>query len=229
MKSVKKSTGTQGGMNGFIVSTLFVLLACWFLWGFDTTPIPESPAARVNKADLSIAPRRIALSDPPIIHLNGYDRNCMDCHMLFPPRAEPPESLAVHSHIIMNHGMNDQCRNCHDLANRNRLVMQNRVILPFSQSAQLCGKCHGPTYRDWERGMHGRSQGFWNRSLGELIRLRCVDCHDPHSPRVPAMVPMKPLPSPHTLRMGTLREEHDSAEESDPLRRTIMRGSRNHE
>jgi hypothetical protein len=69
--------------------------------------------------------------------------------------------------------------------------------LNFSESTQLCGSCHGPTYRDWEAGAHGRTSGYWNRSLGAITRADCVSCHNPHAPPFPAR---RPAPGPHPLR-----------------------------
>lgn len=236
MNRMDTSSSSRKGMSGFIIGPLLLLLACWFLWGFDITNLPKAKPISVNKSYLSIEPRRQALGDPPVIHLNGYDRTCMDCHKLFPPRANPPTRLFVHDHVKLNHGINDQCRNCHDLENRDRLVLRGNKTIPFTDSVLLCANCHGPTYRDWERGMHGRSQGFWDKRKGDLKRLDCVDCHDPHSPREPAMLPVAPLPAPsrpHQMdghghlgghgHMSDQGEQHE-AEESDPLRRTIMEG-----
>ena len=31
---------------------------------------------------------------------------------------------------------------------------------------KLCAKCHGTIYRDWQAGVHGRQNGFWNAEHG---------------------------------------------------------------
>jgi hypothetical protein len=148
----------------------------------------------------------------------------MDCHMLFPAMDEPPERLQQHTDIVLDHGINDRCRNCHDTVNRDRLVLQSGESIPFSEVVELCAKCHGPTYRDWQRGMHGRTNGFWNVVMGDAWRLNCIECHDPHNPRFPAMDPLIPLPPPNTLRMGRRRgHSSDIPEEADPLRRVLHR------
>ena len=61
----------------------------------------------------------------------------------------------------------------------------------------MCGSCHGPTYRDWEAGVHGRTSGYWDRSLGPMDRKACVNCHNPHAPHFPGR---PPAPGPHPLR-----------------------------
>ena len=35
----------------------------------------------------------------------------------------------------------------------NRLVLHGGESIPYSEVPRLCQKCHGPTYRDWERGI----------------------------------------------------------------------------
>jgi len=211
------------GFSGILVAVSMFILAGFFLWGPDYNDIPDTQASVVNTAFLTSEPRRTALGDPPIMHLNGFNRNCMDCHKLFPPRLNPPTSLLMHSHIVLDHGINDQCRNCHDLNDRDRLVLSNNNTISFSDSVKLCASCHGPTYRDWEKGMHGRSSGYWDTVIGLLKRLDCVECHDPHKPRAPAMLPMPSMPGPHTLRMGEPIETHHGDSEDDPLRKAILR------
>lgn len=61
---------------------------------------------------------------------------------------------------------------------------------------QLCAKCHGTIYRDWEAGVHGRQNGYWDAAKGEKTRLRCIQCHDPHSPQFKDMKPLPPLKYP---------------------------------
>jgi hypothetical protein len=68
--------------------------------------------------------------------------------------------------------------------------------LKLADSTPLCGSCHGPTYRDWEAGAHGRTGGQWNPQSAGFTRQICVDCHNPHSPKIPGR---KPLPPPHLL------------------------------
>ena len=165
------------------------------------------------------------LVDPPMILLNGFERTCMDCHRVFPPRDIAPEDLQQHRHIRLDHGINDACRNCHDVENRDRLVLRGGESIGYDDVERLCAKCHGPTYRDWEIGTHGRSNGYWDPSRGERRRLACTECHDPHVPRSPAMDPINPLPGPNTLRMHVLEpvEGEEHAGTYDPLRSAIER------
>jgi uncharacterized CHY-type Zn-finger protein len=105
-----------------------------------------------------------------------------------------------HSDIVMKHGShnrNNLCFNCHNETNLELLQPRDGRELKFSESTQLCGSCHGPNYRDWEAGAHGRTSGYWNRSMGPITRKDCVSCHNPHSPKFPGR---KPAPPPHPLR-----------------------------
>jgi hypothetical protein len=79
----------------------------------------------------------------------------------------------------------------------------------------VCAKCHGPAYRDWQKGTHGKTLGSWQAGDSRR-RLGCTECHDPHSPAYPRIVP---LPAPTTLRMGDqdiIRREDEP--DQSPLR-----------
>jgi len=95
------------------------------------------------------------------------------------------------------HNRNNLCYNCHNEANLEVFQTRDGRELKLSDSTPLCGSCHGPTYRDWEAGVHGRTSGYWNRQLGAIERKDCVSCHNPHSPRFPGR---QPAPGPHPLR-----------------------------
>jgi hypothetical protein len=99
----------------------------------------------------------------------------------------------------MKHGRNPRnnlCFNCHDSADLSLLRLRDGSTLKITESSQLCAGCHGPTHRDWEAGIHGRLNGYWDRSKGEVERHDCTACHDPHNP---AFAPLSPAPGPHPL------------------------------
>ena len=221
----QRSVPAQRAWAAYGIGPVFFALAAWFLWGPAIVELPTESTPKVNAAQLTTAPRRDILGNPPTIEIGGFKRTCMDCHQMFPPRDDPPVALAQHKHIVLNHGINKQCRNCHNPKDRNLLVLRGGETITYDQVETLCAKCHGPTYRDWENGAHGRTNGFWDASRGTVRRLRCTECHDPHNPRVPAMDPLAPLPGPHTLRMGNVHADDESesphTEHRDPLRRAI--------
>lgn len=200
---------------GALVGPVFFLLAAWFVWGPHGRELPGSPPAPLDPARISIEPRREILSDPPRIEIGGVERMCMDCHRLFEPSEDPPAAPAMHKNIHLDHGINDQCRNCHAIEERNELVLHDGSLVHYSQSERLCAKCHGPTYRDWLRGAHGRTNGYWDAERGEVRRLKCSQCHDPHHPRSPAMDPIVPLPGPRVPHGASV--EPASTHGEDPL------------
>lgn len=122
----------------------------------------------------------------------GFTYRCTECHFSIapPPRQNPLQS--EHANITLDHGLNTNCLSCHHPRNRDVYVDHDGNEIPADQPARLCSKCHGPTYRDWEAGIHGRQNGYWDTSKGERTKLFCVQCHDPHSPKFKSMTPLPP-------------------------------------
>jgi len=127
---------------------------------------------------------------------NGWTYNCMECHKLFPAKWHYDRPLNEHRDIQLEHGNNRFCLNCHHPANRNAFVDYDGGEIAQAEVVQLCAKCHGTTYRDWQAGAHGRANGFWNAQMGGKTKLRCIQCHDPHSPKFKPMKPLPPLQYP---------------------------------
>ena len=191
-----------------LLSAAFALLGAAFL----ATPrgsLPASPAiALVDTNFLDTATARRSYADLSKAGEDVSDFDCYACHEKGKPpplRFDTNQNLVIpkeHSDIVMHHGSherNNNCFNCHNETNLELLQTRDKRELKLSDSAPLCGSCHGPTYRDWEAGIHGRTGGYWNRSLGEFDRKLCVNCHNPHSPKFPGR---KPAPGPHPLRRG---------------------------
>jgi len=139
------------------------------------------------------------------------DFDCYACHEKDKPpplRFDENQKLIIpkeHSNIEMHHGSherNNNCFNCHNETNLEALQTRDKRELKMSDSTPLCGSCHGPTYRDWEAGVHGRTGGYWERSLGATDRANCVNCHNPHSPKFPSR---PPAPGPYPLHSVTRR------------------------
>jgi hypothetical protein len=94
---------------------------------------------------------------------------------------------------LVHGGGNLWCLNCHNADDRDKLVKLNGELLTFNQSHLLCGECHGPVLRDWDRGIHGKTVGYWDPEQGEeamTVRLLCVECHLPHRPAFASLMPM---------------------------------------
>jgi hypothetical protein len=211
------SAATAAGrtpINGVIVPLVLFALAGVLLrgpWQFiDPTPPPTVvPAWATDTTPV----RRPTLK--PEIKLAGYTYTCSDCHRLFESPLETTRSLTQHRDIVLQHGINTRCFNCHHRTNRDAYVDDWGREIPADQPQMLCAKCHGPVYRDWLKGAHGRTNGYWNTRLGAQQRRKCIECHDPHRPPFP---PLKPAPPPDTLRMGDQEfpPEHETI--ADPLR-----------
>lgn len=188
------------------MSAVFVLLSVAFyldLWG-RTPPLPA--IAPVDPMFTNTATVRV--SGAELVRTGGDTSGleCYACHDVKKPvvltfdaeqRIVLPEE---HNDLVMGHGShnrNNNCFNCHNETNLLLLQTRDGRALKLLDSTPLCGSCHGPTYRDWEAGIHGRTGGFWDPKAGALTRKACVSCHDPHSPKFP---PQKPAPAPHGLR-----------------------------
>lgn len=175
------------------------------LWGVlclggcapSVIPPPESLYAREVKGEVfDITPVRGEVK--PLLHRRGsFEYKCTECHNDFtsPQRqnAEIPEHAEINARF--DHGLNTFCVNCHHPSDRNSYVAHDGSPIPSTEPALLCSKCHGPTYREWQVGVHGRQNGGWERDNPERRKLLCIQCHDPH---FPAFAPM--APDPPTIR-----------------------------
>ena len=175
---------------------------------------PYAEAALVSRQMIDAATVRTPTLNP-VVSIAGFSYQCAECHGLFPSRPESDRLLFQHRHIVLDHGINKRCLNCHNLEDRNTFSANRTQTLPYDQPQLLCAKCHGPVYQDWLHGVHGRTNGFWDRSRGPLDRRQCTECHDPHAP---AFASMAPAPGPNTLRMGDQnREPLQHGESGNPL------------
>lgn len=197
-----------------VMGLLFLGLVAVFiadLWGH---PPARQQIALVDPSFLETTPWRQTYADLLRAKEDMSDFDCYACH----DKQKPPvltldeNNILIipeeHESIVMGHGShnrNNLCYNCHNEANLLTLHVRDGHDLQFSESTQLCGSCHGPTYRDWEAGAHGRTNGHWDRSRGPIQRLDCANCHNPHSPRIPTR---EPAPGPHSLRTAAAPAAH---------------------
>ena len=203
---MKQETKTSAVLLVVVVS--FLMLAAAFrlnLWGRQAA-LPEIPLVDTNF--LSTATARVSAAE---LFSSGADTSDFDCYVCHEKGKAPPMrydtkgNLIIpdeHKDIVMGHGThgrNNNCFNCHNETKLDTLQARDGRELKITDSPLLCGSCHGPTYRDWEAGVHGRTSGYWNRALGEMDRKNCVNCHNPHAPKFPGR---KPAPGPHPLRGG---------------------------
>jgi hypothetical protein len=209
----KESAALYGLMIGFLG------LAGTFLatpWGKYVPPPPNAPAPADST---NMAPIRAAAARAHGLSGAAPRLACRNCHSAERPPTVEMDSEGVirlpdvHRHIAINHGKkgrNDHCFHCHDPKNLEQLRVRDSEPFKFTESSKLCGSCHGPTLRDWEKGAHGRMTGFWDTKQGKATRTDCTSCHDPHSPAFP---PIKPGPRPNPLH-PTSPTPHTAATES---------------
>jgi len=189
-------------------SCLFLALFAAFalkLWG-RPAHLPDIPL--VDPSFTSNATARVSYAQLIKAGADVSDFDCYGCHEKNKAptlRFDAQHNLIIpkeHSDIVMHHGThnrNNLCFNCHDETNLELFQTRDGRQLKLTDSTPLCGSCHGPTYRDWDAGAHGRTSGYWDRSRGPITRQDCVSCHNPHSPRFPSR---QPAPGPHPLRPG---------------------------
>lgn len=132
----------------------------------------------------------------------GWSYNCMECHKMLGAKWQTNRAMVEHQDIKLAHGSNRFCLNCHHATNRNAFVDYDGSEISQQNSVVLCAKCHGPTYRDWDAGVHGRRNGYWIKSKGPQTRLQCIQCHDPHQPSFAAMKPLPALRYPARAANG---------------------------
>lgn len=191
-----------------VLALVFVALAAAFLLNLWGRPVSLPPIPLVDPVFTNTATVRTSYAEMIRKKEDLSDFDCYGCHEKNKPpvlRFDTNQVLIIpkeHADIVMGHGQhnrNNLCFNCHDEANLDLLQTRDGRKLKLSESTQLCGSCHGPTYRDWEAGAHGRMSGYWERTLGQVTRQDCVSCHNPHAPDFPSR---HPAPGPHPLRAG---------------------------
>jgi hypothetical protein len=132
-------------------------------------------------------------SDMVDYHGNPAYVRCDTCHIARPADSTVRESKQLdlfHQSLKMQHG-NLACVSCHDARNGySGLHLADGTPLEYTESIQLCAQCHGPQYRDYQKGSHGGMTGYWDLSRGPRERNQCRHCHDPHSPKHPLVQPV---------------------------------------
>lgn len=194
---------------------VLALVGAAVVFALDPLPprIPLAEARRVGSWATDPTPVRQPTLRPEYV-VGGYRYACSDCHRIIPSPRETLRVLTQHREIHLDHGLNTRCFNCHHPADRDVLVDDFGEAIPWDQPQRVCAKCHGPVYRDWQNGSHGRINGYWDKTRGTQTRRRCIECHDPHAP---SFAPLRPAPGPNTLRMG-LPETPAHHGDHDPLR-----------
>lgn len=135
------------------------------------------------------------------LHRDGNEEKCSACHEGFSRGQGDVALQGEHGDITFDHGLNVLCLNCHHPENSDVYVYHDGSEIPGDEPNQLCAKCHGPHFRDFNLGVHGRMNGYWSAELGPQTRLACIQCHDPHRPAFPGI---QPEPAPGLTRFSSL-------------------------
>lgn len=177
------------------IAVVFLFLSIAFVLNLWGRPKPIAENAPVDTSFVAHPAVRDPLMTARLDKI-GFEYNCNACHQNFELSKETHTRIAEHTEIELDHGLNESCYNCHNIDNLETLVDYEGTLVKFETSELLCRKCHGPTYRDWTHGAHGRPSGYWDERKGVSTKTTCVQCHDPHSP---AFKPIAPAPRPNDV------------------------------
>lgn len=182
-----------------LLTTLFALAAVF--WADPMAPAPRPEASPLDPSTYDTTPRRQVKA-----RLETEGTSCIECHEIGSPMPENAQGKGeFHEAVVLEHGINVRCFNCHNPKNMSTLVDHGGGEIAFKDNQLLCRKCHGPHYRDWDYGAHGRTSGHWDASKGPRTRLACIACHNPHSP---VFKPMQSAPPPKQLHPKAPPEDH---------------------
>lgn len=188
-------------MRGFIFCILVSLLFIEFTGcNSDTKDNQDHFITTTNNVDI-VMDSAILI---PVEAISSDYFPCNDCHSELEANSQRRELVDMHDDIIFNHDSENRwCLACHSTFDRDSLVLAGGKLLAFNESYKLCGQCHGPKYRDWKLGIHGKRTGEWN---GEKQYLLCVHCHDPHSPKFKSLQPEPPPRRPESIYIDSIYE-----------------------
>jgi len=219
-RTFSAASPTQTGRYALILSAALLVTAALMLW-HPWIPRPSLPERTdvdphfTNPATVRKVPPHLLFTDE-----DGEQQRCSECHEdhdgLLGDNADPTHTVGEpHEKVVLHHGKNNRCFNCHQKDRRDYFsdYAGNPIEVRgpdgkrdlAKEVLQLCPKCHGPHYRDWLNGSHGRRSGYWDTSKGARQAQPCIACHDPHWPR---FKPLAPAPGPQTLH-APARPDHE--------------------
>jgi formate-dependent nitrite reductase cytochrome c552 subunit len=176
--------------------------AFWLATARDGDDVsPPAPSSSTNVAPQAFTTTIRPVEAAPMVlteaaHFSGAPAlvSCGSCHTTTKPNraiksAEQLEKF--HQGLAFAHG-SQSCLNCHNEQDYDTLRLANGEVLEFGSVMNLCGQCHGPQLRDYQRGLHGGMNGYWDLNRGPRVRNNCIHCHDPHAPAFPVVQPVLP-------------------------------------
>lgn len=186
-----------------IILIIMGLASCYYKPNHDDIDFSDHPDA---KSEISNLLKETYTTPPPPI---SDFFPCSECHAEIETNPTRRELVEMHDDIAFDHDSENRwCLACHDATERDSLRLASGIRISFDESYKLCGQCHGPKFRDWKLGIHGKRTGYWN---GQKEYLLCVHCHDPHSPQFKKIKPMPRPRRPEELRIDTINAtEHEN-------------------
>ena len=140
--------------------------------------------------------------------------SCSSCHTTTKPNLDTRRTEDLdqfHQGLKYVHG-NLTCLSCHNSKDYDTLRLADTRSVEFPDSMTLCSQCHGPQRRDYDMGLHGGMNGYWDRTRGGRTRNTCINCHDPHAPAFPLVMPVLPprdrISVPQSASPATHSEPH---------------------
>jgi len=194
---------------------LFVLLTLFAAVAGVTAALQLDNDAKNNDAEQAAEKAVSApMSDPPIsgrfsvtirepagpprvvttlkdIHGSSVTVACSTCHTTRSPNHQNKTAKSLdefHGGMAFSHGT-VSCLSCHNPNDYDSLQLADGSPVDFTDVMTLCGQCHGPQMKDYEHGVHGGLNGYWDLTRGPQQKNNCVDCHNPHAPQFPKMQP----------------------------------------
>ncbi|MBI4558884.1 MAG: hypothetical protein HY706_14975 [Candidatus Hydrogenedentes bacterium] len=195
--AIHKDSGNGAGWPAAVAFVLVVSFASC------SKNLPASVNSSLYRRDIragihDVTPVR-GTRGPLRLHRDGQEEKCSACHNGFSGKQTEASRVDAHPDIVFSHGLNLLCLNCHHRSNSDVYIYHDGSEIPAEEPTRLCAKCHGPHFRDYTLGIHGRINGYWNAALGERKKLDCIQCHDPHRPR---FQPLKPERPPNLVRFS---------------------------
>ena len=178
MKHEKTARDAQKIIPLVIITIFFVLFAI----GFTISGFSKMPDNTPDQLDIAFHTPETARSK--ILETKTLVGNCFICHMGMIPDPDVVQPEFSHKSIELVHGRNDRCYNCHLISDRNLFTPDYGPGIVHRNVQDLCRRCHGIIYNDWENGTHGSKRGQWQHADEFNTKTSvCTECHDPHSPK----------------------------------------------
>lgn len=198
-------TPTRWWLFFFILPT--VLLSCFFVYKtLVIPPVSAEPQPLKSEWYTLTTARGNDLENKPMVG------NCFLCHaywVTIPKSNQTSKPRFAHGNIVLNHGKNDRCYNCHLISDRNKYVADDGSAIMVQLPEKLCSRCHGLIYNDWLMGAHGKWTGMRQpENKSDKTTYTCTQCHDPHNPAFRYKVMAPPPVWPEKYMRTRVEESH---------------------